>query len=152
MGRGAGRAPGFSGTAAPRSRACRCPIGTCAACGERKVAGGCDILLDDDGRFHEWTLAELPQAYQHTEEQREAVINTPVITLLGLSQTGERVERRAALARVHSCHPVPREIRPGESEEDYRQDLRTINPPKWHLHSELVAPSEDAADGGGRVR
>jgi hypothetical protein len=72
--------------------------------------------------------------------------------LLGLSQTGERVERRAALARVHSCHPVPREIRPGETEEDYRRDLRTNNPPKWHLHSELVAPSKDAADGGGRVR
>jgi hypothetical protein len=106
--------------------------------------------------FKEWLLDDLPEWFKLTDEQVQKLLSAPIVDLLLHKDNGDVEVQRAALARVHSFHPVPAEIAPEQSDEQWREHLAHLGSEAggrlWHLHTSLVEQVPVDVEGGLEVR
>jgi hypothetical protein len=122
---------------------CSSPLYSCASCGLQTFYSS--TIESNRERYDEVDIRNLPDYYKLNESQLDELVNMPIIDLYSQTDSAFRnVTRRVSLACLISCHPQPRMITPDESDDDYRQSLRTFyaSNPCYYLHTELVSTTD----------
>jgi hypothetical protein len=91
----------------------------------------------------------LPEYYRYSPDEIGSLVAMPIVELYEhAADSKSKSRRRVALAPMISCHPAPRALHAGETDDEYRTSLGELykDSPPYHLHTALVQRDEVVGD------